>query len=106
MESTSTRSCSWKGRFHNWLGYQITKVFMSFSIISNKNQLLIYYMFSQTFNINGAHSVMVRALDFNPNKPNQIASAGDDCKVRFWDTRNTTECIKEISDHTHWYFLM
>lgn len=46
---------------------------------------------------------MVRALDFNPNKPNQIASAGDDCKVRFWDLRNTTESIKEISDHTHWY---
>jgi EARP and GARP complex-interacting protein 1 len=61
------------------------------------------YLFSQTFNINGAHSVLVRALDFNPNKPNQIASAGDDCKVRFWDIRNTTESIKEISDHTHWY---
>ncbi|EXX57526.1 uncharacterized protein OCT59_001866 [Rhizophagus irregularis] len=61
---------------------------------------------SQTFNINEAHSVMVRALDFNPNKPNQIASAGDDCKVRFWDLRNTTESIKEISDHTHWIWAV
>jgi len=61
---------------------------------------------SQTFNINEAHSVLVRALDFNPNRPNQIASAGDDCKVRFWDIRNTTESIKEISDHTHWIWAI
>ncbi|CAI2170604.1 3714_t:CDS:10 [Funneliformis geosporum] len=61
---------------------------------------------SQTFNIDGAHSILVRALDFNPNIPNQIASAGDDCKVRFWDIRNTTESIKEISDHTHWIWAI
>ncbi|CAG8614378.1 32235_t:CDS:10 [Gigaspora margarita] len=48
-----------------------------------------------------AHSVLVRALDYNPNKPYQIASAGDDCKIRFWDLRNTTNCLKQISDHTH-----
>ncbi|CAG8433077.1 10706_t:CDS:2 [Diversispora eburnea] len=53
-----------------------------------------------------SHSVLVRALDFNPNKPHQFASAGDDCKVRFWDLRNTSESIKEISDHTHWVWAI
>ncbi|CAG8483570.1 3476_t:CDS:10 [Dentiscutata erythropus] len=61
---------------------------------------------SQTFNINGAHSVLVRALDYNPNKPYQIASAGDDCKIRFWDLRNTTNSLKQISDHTHWVWAI
>ncbi|RHZ61887.1 hypothetical protein Glove_345g6 [Diversispora epigaea] len=61
---------------------------------------------NMTFNIEGAHSVLVRALDFNPNKPHQFASAGDDCKVRFWDLRNTSESIKEISDHTHWVWAI
>ncbi|KAF0373004.1 WD40 repeat-like protein [Gigaspora margarita] len=61
---------------------------------------------SQTFNINGAHSVLVHALDYNPNKPYQIASAGDDCKIRFWDLRNTTNCLKQISDHTHWVWAI
>ncbi|CAG8509432.1 2207_t:CDS:2 [Acaulospora colombiana] len=56
--------------------------------------------------IEGAHSILVRALDYNPNKPYQIASAGDDCKVRFWDLRNTAESLKEISDHTHWVWAI
>ncbi|KAG9303418.1 hypothetical protein G9A89_013744 [Geosiphon pyriformis] len=57
---------------------------------------------SQTFNIPKAHSILVRALDFNPNKTYQIASGGDDCKVKFWDLRNPTNAIKEISEHSHW----
>ncbi|CAG8588800.1 1020_t:CDS:2, partial [Acaulospora morrowiae] len=59
-----------------------------------------------SFDIVGAHSALVRALDYNPNKPYQVSSAGDDCKIRFWDLRNTNEILKEISDHTHWVWAI
>ncbi|RHZ76769.1 hypothetical protein Glove_193g40 [Diversispora epigaea] len=36
-----------------------------------------------------------------PVTTHQFASVGDNCKVRF-GMRNTSESIKEISDHTHW----
>lgn len=31
---------------------------------------------------------LVRDLDLTPNKQYYLASCGDDCKVKFWDTRN------------------
>ena len=42
-----------------------------------------------SINIDNAHSVCIRHLDYNPHKPNQIATSGDDCFVRIWDTKNT-----------------
>jgi len=55
-----------------------------------------------TFNIDNAHSQMIRDLDFNPNKQYYFATCSDDCKVKFWDTRNTKECLMIRSDHSHW----
>jgi EARP and GARP complex-interacting protein 1 len=52
--------------------------------------------------IQQAHEINVRCLDYNPNRPNYIVSGGDDCVVRIWDTRNSKTPVKEISDHTHW----
>lgn len=57
----------------------------------------------QSFTIDNAHTLQVRDLDFNPNRPNILVSGGDDCAVRFWDVRNTKEALKEIKHHTHWY---
>nr|CAG8497676.1 3436_t:CDS:10 [Entrophospora candida] len=54
-----------------------------------------------SFDIDEAHSILVRSLDYNKNKSYQIASGGDDCMVRFWDLRNTSEYLKEMSNHTH-----
>ena len=52
--------------------------------------------------IESAHGQLVRDLDFNPNKQYYLASCGDDCKAKFWDVRNTSQCVKTLSDHSHW----
>jgi WD40 repeat protein len=56
----------------------------------------------QTFQMEGAHGQLVRDLDFNPNRQYYLASCGDDCRVKFWDTRNCSEPLKILSDHSHW----
>lgn len=55
-----------------------------------------------SFVIDQANDVWVRDLDFNPNKPHHIATVGDDCKLRFYDTRNTKTPLKETMSHSHW----
>ena len=57
---------------------------------------------TSSFSIENAHSQMIRDLDLNPNKQYYLASCSDDCKVKFWDTRNTKECLMNRSDHSHW----
>lgn len=57
---------------------------------------------SSTFTIRNAHAQTVRDLDFNPNKQYYFGSCSDDCKVKFWDTRNTSEPLLVRSDHSHW----
>ncbi|KAI8917182.1 WD40-repeat-containing domain protein [Powellomyces hirtus] len=53
------------------------------------------------YEITSAHP-NVKCVDHNPNKPHNIATGGVDGVVRFWDTRDVTTPIKEVSDHTHW----
>nr|XP_035931997.1 EARP and GARP complex-interacting protein 1 isoform X2 [Halichoerus grypus] len=60
---------------------------------------------SQIYCIENAHGQLVRDLDFNPNKQYYLASCGDDCKVKFWDTRNVTEPVKTLEEHSHWFAL-
>ncbi|ORX87735.1 WD40 repeat-like protein [Basidiobolus meristosporus CBS 931.73] len=57
---------------------------------------------SPTFNIKSAHTLNVRCVDFNTKREHILATGGDDCKVKFWDIRNTKAHIKEICNHTHW----
>lgn len=45
----------------------------------------------------------MRDVDFNPNKQYYLASCGDDCKVKFWDTRSPTEPVRTLEEHSHWY---
>ena len=52
--------------------------------------------------IENAHGQLVRELDFNPNKQYYLASCGDDCKVKFWDVRNTDLPVMTLTDHSHW----
>ncbi|TPX37104.1 hypothetical protein SmJEL517_g00904 [Synchytrium microbalum] len=52
--------------------------------------------------IDHAHHVSVKDVDYNPNKPYQIATGGDDCVVRVWDTRDVKVPLKEIVGHSHW----
>ncbi|CAM9619831.1 EARP and GARP complex-interacting protein 1 [Lampetra fluviatilis] len=56
----------------------------------------------QAYCIENAHGQLVRDMDFNPNKQYYLASCGDDCKVKFWDTRNPTEPVRSLEEHSHW----
>lgn len=44
----------------------------------------------------------MRDIDFNPNKQYYLVSVGDDCKTKFWDVRKTNECLKTLTNHSHW----
>jgi len=55
-----------------------------------------------TNEIKDAHSDLILSIDYNPNKPYQIVSAGRDRFVKFWDLRKPNESIKILSGHTHW----
>ena len=65
-----------------------------------------YYCFSHAhrfvFNVDSAHGPSIRSLDFNPNKPHHFASAGDDCSVKFWDSRKLAAPLAVRQDHSHW----
>ncbi|KAF8939082.1 WD40-repeat-containing domain protein [Dissophora ornata] len=56
-----------------------------------------------TFTIKDSQPALILCIDYNPNRPFQIATGGDDCKVRIWDVRDPTAGpIMTIQDHTHW----
>ncbi|CAF1085034.1 unnamed protein product [Didymodactylos carnosus] len=44
-----------------------------------------------SYQIDSAHPPFVRDIDYNPNRQYYIMTCGDDCKVKFWDLRKTTE---------------
>jgi len=46
--------------------------------------------------------IIVRSVDFNPNKPCMLISAGNDQKVKFWDTRELSRPVKVLAGHSHW----
>ncbi len=52
--------------------------------------------------IEHAHSNVVRDIDFNPNKPGQVVTGGDDRKVKIWDIRKPGKLLKVLSGHSHW----
>ncbi|XP_071447895.1 EARP-interacting protein homolog [Hetaerina americana] len=56
----------------------------------------------QVWTIEGAHSQLIRDLDFNPNRQYYMASCGDDGWTKFWDVRSPTEPVVARSDHSHW----
>mmetsp|Transcript_19738 Transcript_19738/g.33910 ORF Transcript_19738/g.33910 Transcript_19738/m.33910 type:complete len:374 (-) Transcript_19738:58-1179(-) len=55
-----------------------------------------------TQTIEQAHSIWVRDLDYNPNKPYVFASGGDDTYIRFWDLRRPGQALAELQAHNHW----
>ncbi|ORX62359.1 WD40 repeat-like protein [Hesseltinella vesiculosa] len=57
---------------------------------------------TNTFLRRQAHASTIRALDCNANKPYHLATGGDDAKVRLWDTRQLTEPLTTLENHTHW----
>ena len=55
-----------------------------------------------TYRIDEAHSLRVRDVDYNPNKPYSIVTCGDDCLVKFWDLRHAGKPILTLRGHSHW----
>ncbi|KAJ7545731.1 hypothetical protein O6H91_08G007500 [Diphasiastrum complanatum] len=56
----------------------------------------------QANTIEQAHAVQVRDIDYNPNVPDIMVSAGDDSKIRVWDLRNSGMPLLELPGHSHW----
>ncbi|KAJ1654262.1 hypothetical protein IWQ61_005779 [Dispira simplex] len=52
------------------------------------------------------HEGEVRCMEFNPNRAYQLATGGDDCKVRLWDLRAPHRPLMSLADHTHWVWSL
>ena len=50
-----------------------------------------------------AHAQAVRSIDYNPNKPYALLSAGDDYHLRVWDLRKPASPLLAQKAHSHWY---
>ncbi|GLI70488.1 hypothetical protein VaNZ11_015369 [Volvox africanus] len=49
-----------------------------------------------------AHKMPVRSISFAPHNDTRVLTAGDDCKLRFWDLRNPGQALLELGGHRHW----
>ena len=49
-----------------------------------------------------ANSQVVKNLDFNPNAQYYLASCGEDCQFKLWDTRKVSEPVVSMLNHSHW----
>ncbi|KAG2449235.1 hypothetical protein HYH02_005981 [Chlamydomonas schloesseri] len=49
-----------------------------------------------------AHKQPVRSISFAPHADTRILTAGDDCKLRYWDLRNPGQPLLELGGHRHW----
>lgn len=101
MESTykykSNSNDSWTS--YKRMGFKINEVM----IILSKLKLISFFRCS--FSIDNAHPPYVRDVDYNPNRQYYLMSCGDDCRVKFWDVRKTNECLKILTDHSHWLVI-
>ncbi len=41
-------------------------------------------------------------MDYNPNRPFTLITAGDDRRVKFWDARNLAVPVRTLAGHSHW----
>ena len=56
----------------------------------------------ECWSVPNAHTNQIRSLDFNPNRPNVLATSGDDCAAKFWDLRNLEKPVVTMRHHSHW----
>ena len=56
----------------------------------------------EAYRIAPAHSSRILDMDYNPNKPYNLVTAGQDCTVKFWDVRKERTPLKVLRDFTHW----
>ena len=58
----------------------------------------------RTAQTQGAHRMPTRDVSFAAHNEHRLVSSGDDCKLRFWDTRmlGKGEALLELGGHSHW----
>mmetsp|Transcript_23270 Transcript_23270/g.65794 ORF Transcript_23270/g.65794 Transcript_23270/m.65794 type:complete len:359 (-) Transcript_23270:86-1162(-) len=55
------------------------------------------------FKKDGAHLFGARDVDYNPNVPYQVLTAGEDAALRFWDLRKLDKSLRSLAGgHHHW----
>jgi len=55
------------------------------------------------FRKDGAHLFGAKDVDYNPNVPYQVLTAGEDACLRFWDLRQLSTSLRTLSaGHHHW----
>eukprot|EP00596_Hydrurales_sp_CCMP1899_P008886 CAMPEP_0119034144 /NCGR_PEP_ID=MMETSP1177-20130426/1171_1 /TAXON_ID=2985 /ORGANISM="Ochromonas sp, Strain CCMP1899" /LENGTH=344 /DNA_ID=CAMNT_0006991389 /DNA_START=99 /DNA_END=1130 /DNA_ORIENTATION=+ len=54
-----------------------------------------------TSEIPNAHKGAIRDIEYNPNKPSILVTAGEDRVVKLWDTRNLSCPVKTLIGHSH-----
>jgi len=52
--------------------------------------------------VRNGHEQPLRSIDFNPNKPNVLLTAGDDFQMRWWDLRKSAAPLVSLKAHSHW----
>lgn len=52
--------------------------------------------------ISNAHNDTILSVDYNPNKPFHIVTAGEDRLAKLFDIRKPTQPLKILGGHTHW----
>ncbi|CAD7704086.1 unnamed protein product [Ostreobium quekettii] len=58
----------------------------------------------QTKEVDNAHEMPVRDVDFAGQQQGQLATCGDDCAIRIWDLRQMKEPtqLSKLNGHSHW----
>lgn len=55
-----------------------------------------------SWTILGAHSQIIRDLDFNVNRQYFLSTCGDDGYMKFWDVRSPAQPLLSRMEHSHW----
>ncbi|KAJ3428851.1 wd-repeat protein [Anaeramoeba flamelloides] len=72
-------------------------------------------MKKESFVIRQAHEDRLRTIAFNRNSISQVASGGDDCKIKFWDLRKIQRGLENneepqdlltLTGHSHWVWQL
>lgn len=70
--------------------------------IATETDLLLFDARGAATKLPQPHDGATLDLDYNPNKPSALATAGDDGQVKFWDLRSFRTPLKILKTGSHW----
>ncbi|KAG1678529.1 hypothetical protein FOA52_014563 [Chlamydomonas sp. UWO 241] len=70
----------------------------------NNIQLWDTRTMAMTAQTKSAHRMPTRDVSWSPAHEHRLVSGGDDCKLRFWDSRmlDRGDALLELGGHSHW----